>query len=140
MIEDIAVPSWIHSQLQKDCFRITTLPRSEVLLMNNAHWPWLILVPKGEALVEIQDLDDHMRRDVFDEVNQAGLVLQKLYQPKKINTAALGNMVPQLHIHVIARFERDLAWPMPVWTVKDRALYENHAAEIEKIRRAFASF
>ncbi len=130
-------PQWIHSQLRKDCFWITTLPRAEVLLMNNAHWPWLILVPKGQNLREIQDMDRNLRAEIFEDANNAGLVLQKIYAPKKINTAALGNMVPQLHIHVIARFETDIAWPMPVWATKDRTEYPDPQSVIDRIRAEY---
>ena len=107
--------------------------------MNNAHWPWLILVPRGKDLQEIQDMSDALRNDVFEEVNRAGQVLRKIFDPKKINTAALGNVVPQLHIHVIARFEHDVAWPMPVWSVKDRIFYQDPVLAVQKIHAGFES-
>ena len=67
---------WIHPQLRADCFSVHSFVRCEILLMNDARWPWLILVPRGGNFVEIQDLDESMRRDVFDEVNRAGQIIQ----------------------------------------------------------------
>ncbi len=132
--------SFVHPRLLADCFWVCDLSFSTVLLMNNAHWPWLIVVPRGVNLVELQDMDDKMRHGVWGEVNRAGSILQKLFQPKKINTAALGNMVPQLHIHVIARFENDIAWPKPVWCIEDKKAYEEKAlhARMDDLRLAFA--
>lgn len=138
-MKDFTAPPWIHSQLRKDCLWVKELPCCEVLLMNNAHWPWLILVPREPDLHEIQDMESDMRRAVFDEVNYAGIVLHKLFNPKKINTAALGNIVPQLHIHVIARFEQDLAWPRPVWSVDLKKEYEKPEEVIARLQQGFES-
>ncbi|TAH32697.1 MAG: HIT domain-containing protein [Alphaproteobacteria bacterium] len=138
-MKDFTAPPWIHSQLRKDCLWVKELPCCEVLLMNNAHWPWLILVPREPNLIEIQDMESEMRHAVFDEVNWAGIVLQKLFKPKKINTAALGNIVSQLHIHVIARFESDPAWPKPVWGSPDKMEYDNPQEVIAKLQQGFES-
>lgn len=132
-----AMPTWIHSQLQQDCLWIMATDCAELLLMNNAHYPWLLVVPRGENLRELQDLTEADFMKVCQDARKAGLVLQKLFQPKKINTAALGNMVPQLHIHVIARFESDPAWPKPVWGVGQAKAYEDPVAVIDKIRAAW---
>ena len=85
--------------------------------MNDRRYPWLILVPRYNGLSEIHDLRDKDQSTLISEVTAATRALEKLFQPKKINVAALGNMVSQLHVHVIARFEEDEAWPNPVWSI-----------------------
>lgn len=86
-----------------------------VRLMNDAHYPWLILVPRRPGLRDFHDLAGADMADTVAEIAAASRALQALYDPAKINVAALGNMVPQLHIHVIARRSDDAAWPAPVW-------------------------
>jgi diadenosine tetraphosphate (Ap4A) HIT family hydrolase len=88
---------------------------SLVLLMKARQWPWLILVPRRPDIREIHDLDRSDRGRLIEEIARAGRALQTLYRPDKINVGALGNIVPQLHVHVIARFTSDPAWPRPVW-------------------------
>ena len=86
-----------------------------VLLMNDARYPWLILVPAQAGLVELGDLDRGDRIRLMDEIEAASGALTGLYRPEKINTGALGNIVRQLHIHIVARNTGDPAWPGPVW-------------------------
>jgi diadenosine tetraphosphate (Ap4A) HIT family hydrolase len=83
--------------------------------MNNALFPWVILVPRVDAAREVIDLDDAGRHALMDEIALVSSAMQTLFTPDKLNIAALGNMVPQLHVHIIARFIRDTAWPNPVW-------------------------
>jgi len=85
--------------------------------MNDSRFPWIILVPALPDLREITDLPSKERHLLLDEISLVSETLQKLTGAQKMNVAALGNMVPQLHIHVIARFEQDEAWPKPVWGV-----------------------
>jgi diadenosine tetraphosphate (Ap4A) HIT family hydrolase len=105
----------LHPQLKKDCLVAGDLPLCRVLLMNNRNFPWLILVPRQEGLREIFELDDAEYRSVMEEIKLASYALHRLTGADKMNVAALGNQVPQLHIHVIARFKNDAAWPNPVW-------------------------
>jgi diadenosine tetraphosphate (Ap4A) HIT family hydrolase len=105
----------LHPQLQKDTLPIGDLRLNRVLLMNNRHFPWLILVPRQENLQELFDLSPVDYMSVMQEVRETSERFAALYKPQKINVAALGNAVPQLHIHIIARFESDAAWPAPVW-------------------------
>ena len=91
--------------------------------MNDRRYPWLMLVPRHNGLSEIHDLRDKDQSTLISEVTAATRALEKLFQPKKINVAALGNMVSQLHIHVIARFEEDEAWPNPVWGIGKNVIY-----------------
>ena len=91
------------------------LPLSRVLLMNDARFPWLILVPRRPLLREIFDLSPDDYRIMMDELRVVAAHFSRMTEADKMNIAALGNMVPQLHFHVIARFEGDAAWPGPVW-------------------------
>lgn len=102
-------------KLNADTFLVADLKISRVLLMNNANYPWLILVPRQKDLVELIDLSFEDQIQVLREINLVSKILQKKFNSHKLNIAALGNVVRQLHIHVIARFENDAAFPKPVW-------------------------
>ncbi|MBX6425062.1 MAG: HIT domain-containing protein [Variibacter sp.] len=107
---------WVlHGQLAQDCIALGDLPLSRVLLMNDAVYPWLILVPRRAGLTEIIELDEAGRAALMEEIACASGALQRVTRCDKLNVAALGNAVPQLHVHVIARFRTDPAWPRPVW-------------------------
>ena len=101
----------LHPQLEADTFFIKPLSLSEVRLMNNAHFPWLILVPKHPDLIELYDLTDVDQRMLLREITALTKYMKHHTQCDKINIASFGNVVPQLHIHLIARFTTDLAWP-----------------------------
>ncbi|HXV25009.1 MAG TPA: HIT family protein [Alphaproteobacteria bacterium] len=105
-------------RLAGDSVPITDLALSTVRLMNERSWPWLILVPRHPGLVEIVDLEPADRGTLMEEITSAANALRRLYRPDKLNVAALGNQVSQLHVHVIARFKSDPAWPRPIWGVK----------------------
>lgn len=105
----------LNPRLEADTKLIGDLPLCRVLLMNNQHFPWVILVPRIADAVELTDLSDDDYAAVTAEIRQVSKAMQRIWQPYKMNTAALGNQVRQLHIHIIARFEGDAAWPNPVW-------------------------
>ena len=105
----------LDERLDQDTVPVRDLALSRALLMNDARYPWLILVPAKPDLRELHDLGAADRNRLMDEICQASRALQRLFQPDKINVGALGNLVPQLHIHVIARHSGDGAWPGPVW-------------------------
>jgi len=105
----------LHAQLAKDCTVIGDLPLSNLLLMNDANYPWFVLVPKREGKREWYELDTDEQQQLLRETNALAKYLQEKTGARKMNIGALGNMVPQLHVHVIARFESDAAWPAPVW-------------------------
>ena len=102
-------------RLAADSFDICTLDQVQVRLMNDARYWWLVLVPEIDGAAEWHRLDDHARRHLFDVATHVACALENLAQADKMNIAALGNMVRQLHVHVIARHEGDAAWPGPVW-------------------------
>jgi len=109
------MPFVLHPTLAKDTVEVARVPLCRVLLMNDRRFPWLILVPEREAVREIHELPPEDRAVLIEEIAQAGALLARLFQPDKVNVGALGNVVPQLHVHVIARFAADPAWPGPVW-------------------------
>lgn len=102
-------------RLVADTAPVMILGLSRVLLMNDARFPWLILVPERAGAVEIFDLAPDDQARLMDEAARISAALKAVTGARKINIAALGNMVAQLHVHVIARFEGDIAWPAPVW-------------------------
>jgi len=130
----------LHERLAADTVEVTRWPLSLVLLMNARQWPWLILVPQRPDLRDLHDVPatDHGR--LMNEITQASQGLQRLFAPHKINVAALGNVVPQLHIHVIARHATDPAWPRPVWSSDPPARYEpaELAARVDQLRHVLS--
>ena len=107
----------LHPQLQKDTVDIGDLPLSRVLIIKDAHYPWLLLVPRREDITEIIDLDEVAQAQLTTEIARVGRALKEVTKCDKLNVAALGNVVPQLHVHIIARRTTDAAWPRPVWGV-----------------------
>jgi diadenosine tetraphosphate (Ap4A) HIT family hydrolase len=114
----------LHSQLEKDTFLIGSLKLSDVLLMNDSRYPWIILVPKCADAVDITDLSAENRLVFTEEINQIAVLIKQHFQPDRLNIAMLGNIVPQLHCHIIARFETDFAWAKPVWGIGDVVNYK----------------
>jgi diadenosine tetraphosphate (Ap4A) HIT family hydrolase len=102
-------------RLAADCLAVARLSLCEVLLMNDRRFPWLILVPRRANAAEIIDLAAPDRSALFAEIVTASTALKRITGCDKLNVGALGNIVRQLHVHVVARFERDAAWPGPVW-------------------------
>ena len=109
------VPYALHPQLAADTHPLATFELCDLRLMDDANYPWLVLVPRVAEARELVDLDAGQRHRLTDEIDQASRALRTAVRPFKLNVAALGNLVPQLHVHVIARFEDDPAWPAPVW-------------------------
>lgn len=128
----------LDARLAADTHAIGDLPLSEVRLMDDARFPWLVLVPRIAGARELIDLDESDQRTLLGEINRVGRALETLLRPDKLNLAALGNVVPQLHIHVIARFTGDAAWPQPVWTHGERVAYAaaDRASRIAALRAA----
>ena len=126
----------LHEKLAADTLEVARWPLSLVLLMNDATYPWLILVPQRVGLRDFHDLADADLPVMTGEIVRASRLLQDSFQPHKINVAALGNQVPQLHVHVIARFTDDAAWPGPVWGAVPPSPYAPAALEdrLERLR------
>ncbi len=127
----------LHPQIDKDSDFILDLPLSQVRLINNARFPWVLLIPRQDDIKETIDLSEEDQQQLMREIAQVSKAMQSPYSPDKLNVAALGNMVPQLHVHVIARFETDDAWPGPIWgTGGDPYANLVHSDTIEKIKQA----
>ncbi len=126
----------LHEVLAADTVLLTDWPLCRVLLMDDATYPWMILVPRRTGLRDLHDLAAEDCAVAMEEIGEASRRLQALYGAEKMNIAALGNVVPQLHIHIIARFSTDAAWPRPVWGVAPRQRYANaeRDALAEKLR------
>ncbi|MGH8453495.1 MAG: HIT domain-containing protein [Nevskiales bacterium] len=105
----------LHPQLAQDCVPIGNFPLCRLLLMNDANYPWFILVPQREGLREIHELDENDLYLFSHESVTLARALTVAFKPDKLNIAALGNLLPQLHIHHIVRYQNDPAWPAPVW-------------------------
>ena len=128
----------LHPQLAKDTVPIGDLALSRILLVTDANYPWLILVPRLPALVELIDLEENAQIQLLSEVAAAARVLKNITECEKLNIAALGNQVPQLHVHVIGRRHSDAAWPKPVWGAVAPTAYDPAVREgfIGALRRA----
>ena len=107
----------LHPQLAADCLVIGDWPLCRLLRMNDRTYPWLILVPRVSGARDMIDLSDSDQMRLTHEIAQASTTLRRELKCDKLNVAALGNVVPQLHVHVVARFTKDAAWPKPIWGV-----------------------
>ncbi|HEB81644.1 MAG TPA: HIT domain-containing protein [Gammaproteobacteria bacterium] len=105
----------IHPQLAQDCLLLGRFPLCHLLLNRDANYPWFILVPDRENIREIHELSEKDQQQLLSESVFFSRCLQQIYTPDKLNIAALGNVVPQLHVHHIARYRHDACWPAPVW-------------------------
>ena len=128
-------------RLTADTLPVCDLPISIVRLMNDVRFPWLILIPRRTGATELFDLSSTDRHQLFNEVVQVSTALQTLCAPKKLNVAAIGNIVAQLHVHVVARYENDAAWPRPVWGVGIAEPYTQAKADalVSSLKRALAA-
>ena len=124
----------LHPQLERDTENLGDLPLSRVLVMNDANYPWLILVPRKADITEVIDLDESKQAQLMSEVTRAARALREVTACHKLNIAALGNAVPQLHVHIIARFRHDPAWPKPVWGAVPARAYPR--AELDRFGQA----
>ena len=105
----------LHERLVADTLSLGRSPLCEIRLMNDSTWPWVLLVPAVEGIREIYELSDSDQKQLLRESSILGKGMMSVFRGDKLNVAALGNMVPQLHLHHIVRFEGDPAWPGPVW-------------------------
>ncbi|MDQ6986336.1 MAG: HIT domain-containing protein [Mariprofundaceae bacterium] len=128
----------LNERLAEDCFIVGHFPLSVLLLMNDARYPWFVLVPQRENISEIQQLYEADRHQLMDESCSLSLALREGFAADRINVAALGNVVSQLHVHHIVRYTSDDAWPLPVWGRFPAVSYSRLAHE-EVIRRLLRS-
>jgi len=131
----------LDSRLEADTIPVGDLALSSVLLLNDARFPWFVLVPRIAGASELTDLSEEQAAQLMQEIRIATGVMLELSKPDKVNVGALGNIVTQLHVHVIGRFHSDPAWPGPVWGHGTRTPYPPHAASalIERAATLFAA-
>ena len=113
----------LHPRLEQDCIAIGRFELCRLLMMNDSQYPWFVLVPERADMREIYQLSKTDRQLLTEESSYLAENLAILYQADKMNIAAIGNMVPQLHIHHIVRYQTDKAWPAPVWGKFDAVPY-----------------
>ncbi len=123
----------LHPRLAADTHWLAELELCQVRLMNDARFPWLVLIPRRAGVVEVDDLDDDDQVRLWREATALGHALKHALGGDKLNLATLGNQVPQLHFHVILRRRDDAAWPAPVWGFGEARPYT--AAGLEEMRR-----
>ncbi len=119
----------LDSRLQQDTLVVGDFPLSRLLLMNDSRYPWFILVPRRADVSELFQLDEAARAQLWQETNVLAEVLKDALAADKMNVATLGNVVSQLHMHVIARFREDAAWPAPVWGRGEAVAYSPEQVE-----------
>ena len=125
-------PFQLDPRLAADTFLVGETPLSQVLLMNDARYPWLILVPRRSDVTEPFQLSEADQAQLWQEAMRLGEAMKAHFAADKLNIAALGNQVAQLHVHHIARFHADNAWPGPVWGVGSAVPYSDPALEVLK--------
>ncbi len=126
----------LHPRLAADGIKLGELPLCTVLLNNDSRFPWCILVPRLTGLRDLHEVPPSQRDALFAEIERVSVALQEIGRADKMNVAALGNMVPQLHVHVIARRTTDAAWPNPVWSAPGATPYADPAPLVAELRRA----
>lgn len=128
----------LDERLKRDCAQICKLKLSRVLLMNDRTVPWLVLVPERKGVREVCELSEADAAELMREIVLVSRVLRGVFVPDKINVGALGNIVTQLHLHVVGRYKNDRAWPAPVWGAPGAAPYTAEALSetVEKLRLA----
>ena len=128
----------LHKKFLKSSHHITDLQLCNIRLNDNSKFPWLILIPKRNKITDISDLNSKDQILLMKEIVYVSKIMKKLFKTSKLNVEKVGNIVPQLHIHIIARYKKDNSWPLSVWVVKGK-LYSAKALKevVNKIRMAF---
>lgn len=132
----------LDERLEADTFAVASWPLCELRMMNDAQYPWLILIPRIEGATELYHLSDEQRSQLDKESMYLSQTLMQVFKGEKLNVAALGNVVSQLHIHHVVRFSTDAAWPAPVWgKLPPQAMSPEQISErmcqFEPLRQAF---
>lgn len=132
MTEQITPAFTLHAQLAKDCFELAELPLCKLLLCNDSAYPWFILVPKVNDIGDIYQLDWQQQQQLLNESSLLSELLMQVFAGDKMNVAALGNVVEQLHVHHVVRFKSDVSWPKPIWGQQPLTPYtEKELAELK---------
>jgi len=114
----------LHPQLKKDCVEVLNFPLCKLLLCNDSNFPWFILVPQVVGIEDIYQLEWQQQQQLLNESSLLSELLMQEFSGDKMNVAALGNVVPQLHLHHIVRYKDDLCWPKPIWGQQPAKAYQ----------------
>ena len=132
------MPFKIDKKFLKSSHHITDLKLCSIRLHDNSKFPWLILIPKRNKVTDISDLKPKDQILLIKEIVNVSKIMKKLFKTSKLNVEKIGNIVPQLHIHIIARYKKDNTWPLPVWVTKGKAHSKATLEKtISKISKAF---
>ena len=115
----------LHPQLEKDSRFVYRLNLSDVRIIDDANYPWFLLIPRRPNLAELHQLNEDEQQLLTNESRLLSQAIEQCFSPDKLNVAAIGNVVPQLHVHHIARYKADIAWPKPVWGFAPLLSYED---------------
>ena len=121
----------LHRKFLKSSHHITDLKLCTIRLNDNSKFPWIILIPKRNNITDISDLNFKDQILLIKEIVYVSKIMKKLFKTSKLNVEKIGNIVPQLHIHIIARSKRDSSWPLPVWIIKDKKYSKKALRNIE---------
>ena len=132
------MPFKIDNKFLKSSHHVTELKLCSIRLNDNSKFPWIILIPKRNKITDISDLNSKDQILLMKEIVHVSKIMKKLFKTSKLNIEKIGNMVPQLHIHVIARSKKDSSWPLSVWVVKGKNYTETALIiMMQKVRKAF---
>ncbi len=126
----------IHSQLETDSYLLGCFSLCQLRLINDQQYPWFILLPQENNISEIYQLTQQQQQELWRESESLSRIIMQIYQGDKLNIAAIGNLVPQLHLHHVVRFKNDPCWPKPVWGQRPMQAYS--ADEVQRIKQAVA--
>lgn len=122
----------LHPQLAQDCFELAEFPLCKLLLCNDSAYPWFILVPKVSDVNDVYQLDWPQQQQFLNESSLLSELLMQVFEGDKMNVAALGNVVEQLHIHHVVRYKTDISWPKPIWGQQPLTPYTEEALDTLK--------
>ena len=111
----------INKKFLKSSFYITDLKLCSIRLFDNEKFPWIILIPKRKGIIDITGLNSKDQMILMQEIVYCSKIMKKVFKTKKLNVEKIGNVIPQLHIHIIARFNNDISWPLSVWVVQSNS-------------------
>tara|TARA_B100000787_G_C16161851_1_gene281789 strand:- start:219 stop:617 length:399 start_codon:yes stop_codon:yes gene_type:complete len=128
----------INKKFLKNSHYITDLKLCTVRLINNNKFPWIILIPRRSSITDMTELSTKDQLLLMKEIIQCSKIMKKIFKTSKLNVEKIGNIVPQLHIHIIARFKNDSTWPLSVWVIKGNPYTKKTlTTTIDKIKKAF---
>ena len=128
----------INKNFIKSSHYVSDLKLCSIRLFDNQKFPWIILIPKRKEVTDITNLNSKDQILLMKEIVHASKLMKKIFKTKKLNVEKIGNIVPQLHIHIIARYKKDVSWPLSVWVVKGKLYSKKNLKEVlDKIRIAF---